>query len=188
MCYVSCLMLRQFHTNWRKTGAKKRLVKKWGCFATKMLRQRVNKIIIFLAQELFVKFCWAWFPCNCRSRVDHTSRLKMCSGDQGHNMETPPTNARRSRRTAMGPLQLNSRVWQKRLAREYGRQWNKKKRNTITSFKMRLYFLSSGSHCAFISRARCFCTLWLLGCQVPIGAISSVLRHGSIFGLHPPRR
>ena len=28
---------------------------------------------------------------------------------------------------AMGPLQLNARVRQKRLAREFGRQWGKKK-------------------------------------------------------------
>ena len=35
----------------------------------------------------------------------------------------------------MGPLQLNGRVRQKRLAREYGRQWGKK--------KTRLYHLKS---------------------------------------------
>ena len=110
---------------------KKKLVKKWGCFATKTPSPKVDKIIIFLGQKFK-----SWQPRSSSSLVEagfHVIVLVVSITRVVLNVfrRSRPSygNASNERETiaAMGPLQLNGRVRQNRLAREYGRQWGKKK-------------------------------------------------------------
>ena len=124
-CYASSMQIDGKPVQ-KKIGKKNEVVS-----LLKRRRQRVNKIIIFLGQKFK-----SWQRRSSSSSVEagfHVISLVVSITRVVLNVfrRSRPSygNAPNERDTipAMGPLQLNGRVRQKRLPREYGRQWGKKK-------------------------------------------------------------